>query len=202
MPQSSATLAALIGSRLCHDLISPIGAIQNGLELIALSGSADELSPEMALIQDSCKSAAARIKFFRIAFGSAESHQSLSHREVASIMADNSEGSRLTAEWLPQGDFRRHDVQLAFLAHLCCESALPVGGNVRIDRDAAGWSLTATGRRVALEQTYWDHLNGITDLEDTPPNRVHFALLALLTEDRGQKIMVTHDDAQITIKIA
>lgn len=202
MPQTSATLAALIGSRLCHDLISPIGAIQNGLELIALSGGADEHSPEMALIQDSCNSAAARIKFFRVAFGSAESHQSLGSREAAATLAANTEGSRLSAEWLPQGDFRRQDVQLAFLAFLCCESALPVGGNVRLDRDAAGWSVTATGRRIALDEIYWDHLNGVAQLGEIAPNRVQFALLALLADERGQKIMVTCNETQITIKIA
>lgn len=54
--------AALIGSRICHDLISPIGAINNGLELIEMS--APSLGPEMALISDSVTSASARIRFF------------------------------------------------------------------------------------------------------------------------------------------
>ena len=51
MPDLDAHLATLVGSRLCHDLISPVGAIQNGLELLALSGGG-ATSPEMALISE------------------------------------------------------------------------------------------------------------------------------------------------------
>ncbi len=58
-PQSP-DLAALIGSRICHDLISPIGAIGNGLELLSMAGAG---GPEVALISDSVSNANARIRF-------------------------------------------------------------------------------------------------------------------------------------------
>ena len=140
MQNVSATLAALVGSRLCHDLISPIGAIQNGLELIALSG-ADQSSPEMTLIQDSCASAAARIRFFRVAYGAAGEAQMMSRREIAGILSGVTNGGRLTAEWSAAEDQPRPEVQLCFLAFQCCESALPMGGAVRIENDAAGWTV-------------------------------------------------------------
>lgn len=60
-------LSALIGSRICHDLISPISAIGNGVELMELSGI--ERTPEIDLIAQSVENANARIRFFRIAFG-------------------------------------------------------------------------------------------------------------------------------------
>lgn len=60
---------ALIGSRICHDLINPLGAIGNGIELLSLSGMA--ASPEMTLVQDSVNNATARVKFLRLAFGDA-----------------------------------------------------------------------------------------------------------------------------------
>ncbi|CUH77677.1 histidine phosphotransferase family protein [Tropicibacter naphthalenivorans] len=202
MPQSSANLASLVGSRLCHDLISPIGAIQNGLELIALSGGSEPESPEMSLIQESCTSATARIQFFRVAFGSAKSEQTLGQREIVSTLTATTQGGRLRADWVPQGEFSRHDVQLAFLTFLCCESALPAGGTVRIDHDMAGWSITATGPRLNMVQPLWDHLNGLVPLDDVGPERVHFALLVVLAEERGYKVMVTSDDSTITIKIA
>jgi histidine phosphotransferase ChpT len=70
MAQNDLDLAALVSSRICHDLISPIGAINNGLELLNMSG-ASPVGPEMQLICDNVKSASARIRFFRIAFGAA-----------------------------------------------------------------------------------------------------------------------------------
>lgn len=201
MSKSSANLAALVGSRLCHDLISPIGAIQNGLELIALSGQ-DDTSPEMALIQDSCESAAARIRFFRVAFGSSSSTQMMGRREVMSTLTSLGKGGKHQIEWSLQEDLPRTEVQLAFLAYLCCETALPYGGTIRFDRDAAGWTLSAQGRRLSIDQPLWDHMNGSAPLDEPAADRVHFALLPILAEDRGLKILTTLRDETITIKIA
>ncbi|SMX44975.1 histidine phosphotransferase family protein [Maliponia aquimaris] len=201
MSNSSATLAALVGSRLCHDLISPIGAIQNGLELIALSGAGGDPSPEMALIQDSCESAAARIRFFRVAFGSAGSTQKMGRRETMATLTALGKGGRMQVEWMPNEDLPRTEVQLAFLAYLCCESALPYGGTVRFDRDAAGWTVTAQGQRLAAQQLLWDHLNGAAPLDDPAADRVHFALLPILAEAQGHQLMATLRDETITLKI-
>ena len=74
------TLSNLIGSRICHDLISPIGAINNGLELIEIKG--DQVGSEMRLIEQSCAAASARIQFFRIAYGAALDSQTISNRET------------------------------------------------------------------------------------------------------------------------
>lgn len=71
MSDTEVDLAALLCSRLCHDLLSPVGAMNNGLELLA-----DEHDPEMKrrcmdLLAESAKSAADKLKFFRLAFGAA-----------------------------------------------------------------------------------------------------------------------------------
>ena len=78
MSVDNANLAALVGSRICHDLISPIGAINNGLELLGMSG--DMSGPELELISDSVANANARIRFFRIAFGAAANSRSAGPR--------------------------------------------------------------------------------------------------------------------------
>ncbi|GLV25461.1 histidine phosphotransferase [Sphingobium sp. TomTYG45] len=70
-PTDSIEFASLLCSRLCHDLLSPVGALNNGLELMA-----DETDPEMRqrcldLLADSAKTSANKLKFFRLAFGSA-----------------------------------------------------------------------------------------------------------------------------------
>ncbi|HUD95276.1 histidine phosphotransferase family protein [Sphingobium sp.] len=70
-PTDSIEFASLLCSRLCHDLLSPVGALNNGLELMA-----DENDPEMRercleLLGDSARTSANKLKFFRLAFGSA-----------------------------------------------------------------------------------------------------------------------------------
>ncbi|MBP0482918.1 histidine phosphotransferase family protein [Sagittula salina] len=198
----NANLAALVGSRLCHDLISPIGAIQNGLELMALTGGASQDSPELSLIRDSCESAAARIRFFRVAFGFASEGQTMSRREVAGTLDAVTKGGRLSADWAEDSDQPRTEVQLCFLAYLCCESALPMGGQVHFTRDSAGWTVRASGPRVNADTRLWDHLNGVSSLEDPPADKVHFALLPILAEVQRRQLFAQTREDSLVIKIA
>ena len=66
-------LAALLCSRVCHDLISPTGAIVNGLEVLEEGGDAETKTFALDLIKKSAKTASARLQFCRIAFGAAGS---------------------------------------------------------------------------------------------------------------------------------
>jgi histidine phosphotransferase ChpT len=70
-PMNAVDLASLLCSRLCHDLMSPVGALNNGIELLA-----DETDPDMRekcleLLSDSARASANKLKFFRLAFGAA-----------------------------------------------------------------------------------------------------------------------------------
>ncbi|WGW02963.1 histidine phosphotransferase family protein [Tropicibacter oceani] len=199
MPKDSATLAALVGSRLCHDLISPVGAIQNGLELLELSGMSDV--PELELIRDSCTNAAARIRFFRVAFGSAGDSQTMGHREIQSIMADLTRHGRVKADWRPDRDLPRTEVQMAFLAFLCSEAALPQGGTVSFAKGQTGWSIAASGPRLNVNAALWDHLTGGPGPEEITADKVQFAVLALLAQDRGRKIRVHKGTESLRMEI-
>ena len=116
-------LAAMIGSRICHDLISPVGAISNGIELLGMSTG--DTSPELSLIAESVDNANARVKFFRIAFGMASPEQMTGRQEMVSILTSLAT-PRLTYEWLPKADLLRNEVKLLCQMMLCIETALPV----------------------------------------------------------------------------
>jgi hypothetical protein len=125
------TSPALIASRICHDLISPIGAIGNGVELLTMeSGSA--VRPELALISASVANANARIRLFRIAFGAATGDQRIARNEVLSILTDLGHAGRITYAWTSHGDLSRREVRLVFLLVLCLETVLPYGGRVEV----------------------------------------------------------------------
>src|SRR5690606_27339952 len=82
----AAALAALLASRMCHDLVSPLGAIGNGLELLEMYGAA--AGPEHALIADSVAAAGARLRLFRLAFGHAGDGQRLPVAELRELLSD------------------------------------------------------------------------------------------------------------------
>ncbi|MBE9635429.1 histidine phosphotransferase family protein [Salipiger mangrovisoli] len=200
MQQLNAKLATLVASRLCHDLVSPVGAIANGLELLALAGSALD-TPELALINDSCRAARARISLFRVAFGLAEGEQMIGPSEAARLLRDYCAGGRLSCEWRRQSDAPRPEVQLALLSALCCESALPMGGRIEIEELDQGWRITGTGKRVSREPALWALLDRPGKLPALSGAQVHFPLLAALAQDRGRGIAVTAGEAAVTIEL-
>jgi histidine phosphotransferase ChpT len=150
-------LADLVGSRLCHDLSNPLGAIGNGVELLAMTGAAK--GPEMELISDAVADALARVRYFRIAFGHAGPDHMTSAREAAGVLGDLYCRGRISPVWRPADDLPRRQVKLAFLMILCAETALPMGGTLSVDKDAdSQWALSAEAGRVALDDALWSVL--------------------------------------------
>lgn len=200
-------LAALIASRICHDLISPVGAISNGLELIALGGGAQD-GPEMALISESCGNANARIRFFRVAFGEASENAKLSANEVQDILTGMYADSRCNVTWPHHGDIARRDAQLAFLALQCVETALRRGGDIRIALDHAGLSVDGQAERITQDPALWSHLDMPTDQSkvmgeaiDIAPAYVQFVMLPMFAAARGKRPAVTQTEGRITLSV-
>ena len=168
-------LAALLGSRICHDLISPLGAIGNGVELLSLDG--DGQRPEVALIAQSVAAANARIRFLRVAFGVAGDDQRLGRPEILGLLRDWTDGGRLAVDWQVTGDHPRRVVRRAFLALMCAESALPFGGTINVQRNAGDWHLSATGRRLRIDPAPWACLTDPAAPVALAPPLVQFGLL-------------------------
>ncbi len=169
-------LTALLGSRICHDLISPIGAIGNGVELLMMGGTA--AGPELALIVDSVANANARIRFFRVAFGSSGgSDQKIGLQEVKSTLADLTRGGRITISWTSGPDLSRREVKLAFLSIQCLESALPQGGRITVEKGEARWTLHAEATRLKIDPDLWEVLSNPSAHPQIGPAQVHFLLL-------------------------
>ena len=178
-------LAALIGSRICHDLISPIGAINNGVELLAMSGASP--SAEMDLIGSSVSNASARIRFFRVAFGSA-GEQMVGRTEITSILRDIYDEGRHSVTWTPLEPQPRNTVRLAFLALLCLEAAMPYGGVIKISESDGRWTLDAKADKLNINDTLWQMLDGMNAVEDLQPAQVQFALLPANAKKVNRKI--------------
>ncbi|MBT9383274.1 histidine phosphotransferase [Pseudooceanicola sp. CBS1P-1] len=196
--QNSHLLASLIGSRICHDLISPVGAIQNGIELLSLEGAVR--GPEMLLISDSVSAASAKIRFLRIAFGMAGAGQKIGKREVASILDDLSQSGRVTYDWTPIGDFDRKDIQEVFLALLCFESAMPHGGVISVTRsDDDGWEVSGPAQRQRPDGKLWTILETNEGAETVMPAHVQFALLPALVAERFGRITLHETADSLTI---
>ena len=190
-------LASLVGSRICHDLISPIGAISNGLELLMVDGS--QGGPEMVLISESVANANARIRFFRVAFGIAQDEQRIGRAEVHSILSDVTRGGRLQIDWQSDADLSRVEVKIGFLLIQCLESAMAYGGRITVRTDAGRWSFLGEALKLRLEPAYWAILIDPNASPEVGPAQVHFPMAAEAIARR--QLRLTAELGQTTIKL-
>jgi histidine phosphotransferase ChpT len=185
---AQADLAQLLGSRLCHDLVSPLGAIGNGVELLEMSPEFPGIgaSPELMLIAESVAAARARIQLFRVAFGQAQGDQRVSRASLAQLLDGFSGQGRLRVQLEAEGDFARVELRMIMLAMMCLESALPWGGAVTVVHDGGRWRLVGQADRVKQDPALWAWLGG-DDPRTPAPSEVHFALLAQALVDANRQ---------------
>lgn len=198
MPQKEHDLTALLGSRICHDLISPLGAIGNGLELLSMTGAA---SAEMTLIAESVANANARVRFYRVAYGAASNDQSMGRNEIISILDDITRGSRLQVVWNPAEPVSRTETKLAFLMIQCFETAMPYGGEVVVSFSDGIWRIHGVAAKFKIIPELWDLLSSDGSDVDLSPAQVQFALAqemltltsrTLSVQIRDQDVLVSY----------
>ena len=197
MSKSAHSLSALLGSRICHDLISPIGAIGNGVELLSMSGSG---GPEVDLIAASAGNANARIRFFRIAYGLATVEQRVGQNEIVSVLRDVYEPTRLTVDWMASGDCSRAETRLVFLLLQCLESALPLGGRIHITQTDKVWRLQAEAEKTKVDPDLWNRLSDASvDLSTLTASQVQFALAPMAAQDLDRTLNVEMGDMRLAV---
>ncbi len=191
-------LPGLLGSRLCHDLISPVGAIGNGLELLNMSSGARR--EEMQLVADSLAQAQARIRFYRVAFGLSREDQAMGTPELCDTLDGVYGAGRLHVVWDPVGEVARPAARLAFLMVLCVEAALARGGRITVSRDRRSWRVVGTGPRLRDLGPYWALLEGGLCDEVLTPERVQFPLLVQQAGTLGLRLAVSAGDGGVTLE--
>src|SRR5437867_3222976 len=144
-------LAALLCSRVCHDLISPVGAIVNGLEVLDDNPKPEDRDFALDLIKRSARTASARLQFCRLAFGAAGSPSAQVDLGDARAMAHAFiEDDKTKLAWnLPRVLLPKNRVKLLLNLLIIAGQAIPRGGTLAVDPVGAGESMgfriTASG---------------------------------------------------------
>jgi len=187
-------LSALVSSRICHDLISPIGAIGNGLELLLMSHQLQDFGPEMDLIQQSLDKAKAQISLYRIAFGRTARDMIASGTEISAALGTCYAEGRIRLRCDLPSDLPRAEAKLALVVLMCLEKSIPRGGELRLGFDGKTWHLQAHGDLVPVNLTP-SPMDPITD-----PSVIQFALLPEATAAAQRQLVVTQSDDQLHVR--
>lgn len=183
---STPDFGALIAQRLCHDLVNPLGALGNGLELLAMTLPE---TPEMALMRDSLDQALGRIRLYRLAFGPGAAAGTVAGTELEAALGALGGSRRIElAADLPPALPRDAGRLLALMA-LCAETALAWGGRLAVGaRD--GLSLVAEAPRLKLDPELWEPLAAGRPPAEPRPPAVQFALLPRAAQALGRRVAV------------
>jgi len=165
-PLSEIEFAALLVSRVCHDLVGPLGAVVNGMEVLEDERDADMRADAIRLVTSSAEQALARIQFMRIAFGAAGSAGAeLDLQEIGRLVAGLLAGGKTVLRWETGPAYWAKDwAKLLMNATLMAADCLPRGGTVtvRIGADPAvpGFHIRGEGTHIRVSEDLQPLLRG------------------------------------------
>jgi histidine phosphotransferase ChpT len=208
--QGERDLAAtqLLMSHLCHELVSPIGAVSNGIEMLEDFGS-DDLGPEaLALIRESGKAAAAKLRFYRLAYGRAGQAADLGLAQCAAAASELlAADGRVTLDWPSGGEVRLvpGGPQLVLNLVVLGAGALPRGGRVAVGAGEQGERalvrLVASGVGAKLS----DSVQAVVRGRDEPldHNNIHAWYCQRLARglDTGLAVVPSADEVRLEVAI-
>lgn len=201
MTVNAVDFASLLCSRLCHDLLSPVGALNNGIELLA-----EENDPEMRercleLLAESARVSASKLKFFRLAFGAAGGFGDVVDTREAKAAIDGLLGSdgRIEIGWLVgEATLSKTAIKVLLNLTLIAGDALVRGGRLDIGGEVVGGRteivVRAEGPRLVLDNELRTALSGEADENALTPRAAAAWLVHTLATESGGHAQVASTD--------
>jgi histidine phosphotransferase ChpT len=198
-------LAALLCSRVCHDLISPVGAIVNGLEVLAEEKDEETKKFALDLIKKSATKASAKLQFCRIAFGAAGSAGAqIDTGDAEKISRGLLEDDKTRLAWnLPRALVPKNCVKLLLNMLLIAGHTIPRGGQLTVDTigagDHLGFKISATGPNAKVPPNVPPLLSGEAGPEGLDAHRIQPFYAGLLAEACGVKAAMAMDGDTVVL---
>ena len=203
---SPTDLAALLCSRLCHDMLSPVGALSNGLELLA-----DEKDPAMRanvieLLEQSARISTGKLKFFRLAFGAAGGFGETVPVEEAQdvVTALAAEAKRVTLNWaIEEPSLPKPAVKVLLNLSQIAREALVRGGTLDIGAEKRDGNFEfvarATGDKIAFDETIGRALQDELGPDEITSRTAAAHMIALLASELGGGLQYALTDNSLVL---
>jgi histidine phosphotransferase ChpT len=199
-------LAALLASRVCHDIISPVGAIINGLEVLDEDSSEEMRTFAMDLIKKSARQASAKLQFARLAFGAAGSAGAeIDLGDAESVARGYMAGEKANLEWTAVRVLMpKNKVKLLLNLLLISTHAVPRGGTIHVTVTGISteptFVIACTGLNARIPPHVQEQLEG--DLGEAAPDAhmVQPIYAGLLAAAAGMAVKVTKEDDTVEFR--
>jgi len=203
MSETEIDFASLLCARLCHDLLSPVGAMNSGLELLA-----DEHDPEMRqrcmdLLAESAKAAADKLKFFRLAFGAAGGFGAEVDPKEAKLVIEPlvTSSGRTALEWaVPAQMMPKRAVNILLNLVLLANEALVRGGTLSVAAEARSGEqeivIRASGPKLIMDSAIREALTGQLDRTAVDSRTAAAWMAHTLAVQGGGMLQLAESDAE------
>jgi len=203
---SPTDLAALMCSRLCHDMLSPVGALSNGLELLADETDADMRAKVIELLEQSAKISTDKLKFFRLAFGAAGGFGEAVPVEEAQdvVTALASDAKRVTLNWAIDGpSLPKPAVKILLNLSQIALDALVRGGTLDIGAEKRDGNIEivarATAEKIAFDETIGRALQGELSPGEITSRTAAAHMIGLLADEVGGGLQYALSDGALVL---
>ena len=201
-------LAALLCSRVCHDLISPVGAIVNGLEVLEEAKDEETKTFALDLIRKSANTGSAKLQFCRIAFGAAGSAGvQIDLGDAQTVARGFLEDEKTKLAWnLPRVLSPKNRVKLLLNMLLIAGQTIPRGGQLTVDPigsgDSMGFKVSAAGTNAKVPPAVAALLTGDAGAEPLDAHRIQPYYAGLLAKACGLKATMTLEGTTVVVAAA
>ena len=202
----SLDLAALLCSRVCHDVISPVGAIVNGLEVLEDENDASMREFALDLIRKSAKQASARLQFARLAFGAAGSAgASIDLGDAEQVARGLFQDDKISFSWAgPRALFPKNRVKLLLNLVVLATTAVPRGGSVHVevtgDATACEFVLTSKGLNARVPSHAEALLAGSPEGGTVDAHGIQVFYAGMVARAAGMQVALSIEGDQVTTR--
>lgn len=196
-------LTAFMSSRICHDLVGPVGAISNGLELLEEETDEDTRAYAQEVIVSSAQTAWTRLEFARLAFGASSGMgQAVDTGQAERIARGYVEEGRHRLDWDAPDDMKldKTHARLLMVMIAIALPALPVGGDIIVDITGEAKTPTlavrCSGHNARIPDRVREILSG-DDLDNIDPRSILIYYAGRLADELGMQIDVAHEDEDV-----
>jgi histidine phosphotransferase ChpT len=202
----SIDLASLLCSRLCHDLLSPVGALSNGIELLRDEGDPEMRQRCLELLEQSARISTDKLKFFRLAYGAAggfgDSVPTEEPRELVRALVANN--GRIALEWdVREEQLPKPAVKVLLNLAAIAIDALPRGGRLDIGAErregASEIAVRAAGDKIAFDETIGSALDGSLPSGDLSGRTAPAYMIRQIAEAAGGGVQYALSDESLVM---
>ncbi|MGV3578326.1 histidine phosphotransferase ChpT [Brevundimonas sp.] len=206
LPVDGQELASLIAAKLCHDFISPSGAIMSGLDLLNDPTAQDMRDDALSLITDSARKMVALVQFCRVAFGAATTAERFTADELTALVDGVTSGGRATLAWnLGAGDFGKPQARALVNLGYLIVAALPMGGAATVSVRHEGAQMViegvAEGGRARLKPEAVTGLSGQRLTEGLAGQWIQPYWLWLTADQHGGTLSVEAVEGRVSMTV-